>query len=531
LLVLVVAAVAVSLLLRHAEPFLRARIVDALSEHFHSRVELDAFHISLVDGLRAEGKGLRIWPPAEVRGVTVPSPAAPGTAQAGKPLISLEEFRFHAPLHLDPAKPIFIQTMQLRGLRINLPPRAHFEKAAAGRDAAQAAEQPRHGAGLLKFQVGAVECTDAVLVLGTSKPGKLPLEFDIARLQLTKIGPDEKMNFEAELTNAKPVGIIHSKGSFGPWQIGDPGESPIAGDYRFDHADLAVFKGIAGILTSTGHYQGTLRDITADGDADVPDFRLTHFNSPMPLHTHFHARVDGTDGDTWLEPVEAMLGHSHFWVQGQVVRVVVAEPGQQPHSKGHDIALDIKVDRARLEDFMHLVSRSGTPLLTGPVTVKAALHIPPGPEPVHERLKMDGSFDLDQARFTSPKIQGSVEQLSERAQGHPKEAKDGESGEVRSHMAGEFHMAAGEIKLPALVYKVPGAEIDLRGTYGLEGGALDFYGKARMQATVSQMVGGWKGLLLKPADRFFKKNGAGAEIPIHIEGTREDPKFGFGTGR
>jgi hypothetical protein len=33
-------------------------------------------------------------------------------------------------------------------------------------------------------------------------------------------------------------------------------------------------------------------------------------------------------------------------------------------------------------------------------------------------------------------------------------------------------------------------------------------------------------LLLKPADRFLKKDGAGTEIPIHIEGTREEPKFG-----
>ena len=48
-----------------------------------------------------------------------------------------------------------------------------------------------------------------------------------------------------------------------------------------------------------------------------------------------------------------------------------------------------------------------------------------------------------------------------------------------------------------------------------------------MQATISKMVGGWKGFLLKPADRFFKKNGAGAEIPIYIAGTRDDPHFGY----
>jgi hypothetical protein len=47
-----------------------------------------------------------------------------------------------------------------------------------------------------------------------------------------------------------------------------------------------------------------------------------------------------------------------------------------------------------------------------------------------------------------------------------------------------------------------------------------------MQATVSKMVGGWKGLLLKPADRFFKKDGAGTEVPIHIAGTYKNPEFG-----
>ena len=131
LLVLVAIAVTVSLVLHRAEPFLRAVIVQALSDHFHARVELDDFHVSLVEGLRAEGKGLRIWPPAEVRGVTVPSAATTGS---GEPLIRLDEFRFHAPLSLDPAKPIYIQVVQLRGLRISVPPKSHFEKASASQD-------------------------------------------------------------------------------------------------------------------------------------------------------------------------------------------------------------------------------------------------------------------------------------------------------------------------------------------------------------------------------------------------------------
>jgi hypothetical protein len=60
---------------------------------------------------------------------------------------------------------------------------------------------------------------------------------------------------------------------------------------------------------------------------------------------------------------------------------------------------------------------------------------------------------------------------------------------------------------------------------------LGFAGTAKMQATVSAMVGGWKGLLLKPADRFFKKDGAGTEVPIQISGTREKPQFEVDVGK
>jgi hypothetical protein len=87
------------------------------------------------------------------------------------------------------------------------------------------------------------------------------------------------------------------------------------------------------------------------------------------------------------------------------------------------------------------------------------------------------------------------------------------------------------ITLPDLKYTVPGAEIDLNGTYGVNGGLLNFTGTAKTQAKVSEMVGGWKGALLKPADRFFEKDGAGTEVPIHVEGTREQPKFGVDLGR
>ena len=193
---------------------------------------------------------------------------------------------------------------------------------------------------------------------------------------------------------------------------------------------------------------------------------------------------------------------------------------------GHVIDLKVNVDRGHIEDFLHLASHSATPLLTGNVTVKATLHIPPGKEQMHERIKLDGAFKLDQVHFTSDKIQGRIESLSLRGQGKPGELKTTDPTSIRSEMQGHFTLGGGSLDLPDLDYEVPGAQILVKGSYGLKAGTLSFVGNARMEATLSQMVGGWKGLLLKPADRYLKHNGAGADVPIHLNGTRKEPEFG-----
>ena len=69
---------------------------------------------------------------------------------------------------------------------------------------------------------------------------------------------DVAMQYEAVLTNPKPRGLIRSAGTFGPWDADDPADTPLGGDYVLEHADLGVFQGIAGILESKGHFDGTL---------------------------------------------------------------------------------------------------------------------------------------------------------------------------------------------------------------------------------------------------------------------------------
>jgi len=535
LVLLIVAAIGISILLRDAEPILRAQIVAALEQQFHAHVELDSFQMSLTGGLRAEGHGLRIWPPSPVQEIKAP------TSGDGQPLISIDDFRFRAPLHYSPNGPLRISVVELRGFVVDLPPASHFVPIAGNK--------PKGGAGgdavkkaLLNFKLDSLVCIDAVLRLETSKPGKLPLVFRISSLKLTDIQPAGTMDFTADLVNAIPKGTVHSTGKFGPWSVDDPGLSHIEGQYTFDNANLGDFKDIAGTLHSTGRYTGTLRELAVNGTTDVPNFALTHFGTAMPLHTEFNANVDATNGDTWLQPVTAVLGESHFTVEGQVVRVPESaaeaassqssgsNPRAEPPTKGHDISLMVNVPQGRMEDFLRLVSKSSTPMLTGVLNLKTSLDIPPGKEPLHLRINLKGRFLLSNAQFTSAKIQDRVNELSLRGQGLTKAKDKSGAAPAQSTMQSSFTMANGVVTLPDLVYQVPGADIALNGTYELDGGGLNFAGRAKMQATISQMIGGWKGALASPLDRFFKKDGAGTEVGIRVEGTRDDPRFSFDLG-
>ncbi|MEI9970508.1 MAG: hypothetical protein WDM87_18545 [Terracidiphilus sp.] len=318
LLVFILLGVAISIAIHRAEPMLRAAIVEKLEEHFHARVELDSFHVSLVGGLWAEGKGCAFGPSSNVAAFAVPEPIpGPNEASVPGPLIQLAEFRFSHATAIQPGEPIRIAVVQLNGLDIDIPPKPQRAHAAAKTSGAtpDSGKKP-----LLSFEIDSIDCTNAHLTIETSKPGKLPLEFAIDHVKLSHVSIGGSMQFDAQLTNPRPVGTIITSGSIGrPWVVEDPGETPVMGSYRFEHADLAVFKGIAGILNSTGKYQGVLRNLEVDGQTSTPDFRLTHFGTSLPLETQFHAVVDGTNGDTWLQPVRATLGQSHFTAEGKIV--------------------------------------------------------------------------------------------------------------------------------------------------------------------------------------------------------------------
>jgi hypothetical protein len=136
---------------------------------------------------------------------------------------------------------------------------------------------------------------------------------------------------------------------------------------------------------------------------------------------------------------------------------------------------------------------------------------------------LDGNFGVDDANWSSPAIRDQLESLSRRAQGRP---EDEDAGSSVSNLTGSFHLENGVIHFSSLSFTVPGATIDLAGTYGVRSGALGFNGHLHLQAKVSQTATGAKSFFLKAFDPFFKKGGTGSVIPITISGTRDTPIFG-----
>jgi hypothetical protein len=500
LIAVVVLGVIAEVVVHRALPILKGRVIETLSTRFNSRVELDGFDVSVVKGLEVSGSGLRIFPEDEVV-----------AAGAKDPLIALGHFSFHADWSGLFADPMHVGAVHVTRMVIHIPPKEMR---------AQAPKGQRH-IGKIKIVVEEIVCDDSKLVIGTAKPDKDPKDFELSHIVLKNVGPTKPWDYDATLVNAIPKGDIHAKGTFGPWSNDNPGDSTVTGHYTFDHADLNTIKGLGGMLSSVGEFTGQLDNIVVDGTTETPDFSLDTANHAMPLHTKFHAIVDGTSGDTYLQPVNARLGGSDFSCSGAIINV---------KGKGHIIDLDVNVPNGRIQDFLQLAVKTTPVVMTGRLEMKTKLHIRPGNESVSKKIGLRGGFTLLQIHFTNPEVEDKVDMLSLRAQGDPKDAKPG-AEDVHSQMTGQFVMDAGKLSFSKLNYALPGAMVALTGEYSLDGERFEFEGKLRTDAKVSQMVASkWKSILLKPVDPFFKKNGAGAEIPVKISGTKSAPKFGLDLG-
>ena len=506
-------AIFVSYFISHAVPILRARVIQTLSARFESRIELPDFDVSLANGLAVHGTNLKIFSQVE-----------PAASIPQQPIISVREFRFQTGFRNLFRTPMHVDTLYIHGLVLDIPHHQPAESSSAKpqaggvtRSASTQAQWPAQ----FSIIVDKLVFDDTQVVIA-HKPGKSPTILQITKLTMKNVGPGQPMPFEATLINPRPVGNIDSQGLFGPFHETEPRDTPVSGGYSFTHADLSTFHGLSGILSSTGSYRGTLGNIEVNGTTDTPDFRLATSGHPLDLQTDFHAIVDGTDGDTYLEPVVARFLNSSLTATGKIVRTA------EPH--GHDLELNVAIDHARIQDLLQLAVKTEPPVLEGPVVMHTRMSLPPGPENVMDRLKLDGTFKILDGTFSSDKIQDRINDLSLRAQGKPKLVKQEGHVTIPSDLNGTFRLENGLMTFSQFEFSVPGVLSYVHGQYSLDGNLFDFHGTLKLKAKLSQLTTGWKSMLLKPVDPFFSKDGAGTEIPFRVSGTRSEPHFGLDFG-
>jgi hypothetical protein len=495
-LLLIGAVVLLSLMMR-ISPHVRDRAVAALTDRFQSDVELASLDIAVFPRPGITGTGLTL----RHKGRTdVP------------PLIQIASFSASAGVFGLVRSPLRLNSVTLQGLHITIPPGGVHQATA---DTRQASGDRRQSSDWSTIVIDEIVSRDARLVIVPRDPGKLPRVFDIHDLVMHGLGDGGGATFDAVLTNPTPRGRITSHGTFGPWHAEEPSRTPVRGEYSFDEANLNTIKGIAGTLSSKGTYSGMLERIAVAGETTTPDFSIDRAEQPVPLKTRFQAVVDGTNGDTWLERVEARVVETLIVARGAVVRT--------EDVKGRQIALDVTIDDGRIEDVLKLAMKEATPVMTGRMRLSTKFLLPAGDRAIIDKLELAGNFSLDQARFSNVNIQQRINELSQRGKGAPA----GNGSNVVSKLSGTFMMRGGTLTFADLSFAVPNAVVQLAGTFDVKRELLDFSGDLLLDATLAETTSGWKSMVARVAQPLFRRKGGGSKLPIRISGSVNKPEFGL----
>jgi hypothetical protein len=150
---------------------------------------------------------------------------------------------------------------------------------------------------------------------------------------------------------------------------------------------------------------------------------------------------------------------------------------------------------------------------------------------VIDKLRLAGRFAIDGGRFSDPAVQQKINEMSLRASGKLAQVKNQPATPaVASDFKGQFALNDGVLRIPTLVFDIPGAAVRLSGSYSLRPETIAFSGNLYMDAKISQTVTGWKSWLLKIADPLFREDGQ-TVVPVKIGGTRKAPAFTVDVGR
>jgi AsmA-like C-terminal region len=342
-----------------------------------------------------------------------------------------------------------------------------------------------------------------------------PLQFEVHKGLIQDVRWGAPLQYKLEFHNPNPPGEISVQGKFGAWTTGHPGDTPISGDYTFEHADLSVYGGIRGFLSSKGKFEGILQHINVMGDTDTPDFEVEAGGHKVKLTSKFDAYVDGIRGDTYLKRVEGHLGRTTIIADGSIA--------SSPNHPGKSAEIELTTRRGRIEDLLGLFVSAPRSPMSGEVSLGTKAEIPPGDQGFLRKVKLDGAFGIDAGKFSNTDTQKDVDTLSAGARGENKD--DPET--VMTDLKGSVTLVGGLAHFSDLSFTIPGAHARMQGAYDLISHKIDLHGKLRVDTRISKTSTGFKSLLLKMMDPIFKKKNKGEIVPVHIAGTYEKPEFGL----
>ncbi len=367
-----------------------------------------------------------------------------------------------------------------------------------------------------KLTIGEIIADGATIEVASKNADKQPLRFEFHQASFSDVGWKDPLNYRVKLHNPDPPGEISAEGKFGVWDQSDAGQTPVSGKFTFEQADLSVYRGIAGTLSSTGEFGGNLGHIDISGTTDTPNFEVTMGGHPVHLTTEFRAYVDATRGDTFLNRVDARFRKTHVVAKGSVAKL--------EKDRGKTARIELGTNSGRIEDLLGLFVKKERAPMSGAVSLKASVEIPPGDEPFLKKVILKGRFGINGGEFSAPSTQEGVDKLSAGARGE-KESENPET--VVTDLRGQVVLQNGVARFSDLSFGVPGAAARMHGIYNVVDHKIDLRGQMQVDSKISNTTSGAKALLLKMMDPFFKKKKKGEILPVRISGTYESPSFGL----
>jgi hypothetical protein len=349
--------------------------------------------------------------------------------------------------------------------------------------------------------------------------------FPIRMLTIQNLNKGQALAYSVDMWNPKPTGHIFSTGSFGPLNVQNLGATPLSGDFNFSSVNLHDIGNISGTLSSKGDFQGNLASIQADAASFTPDFAVG-VGQHTPFNTAVHCTINGLNGDVVIRGVDAKTAETEIHVRGGIV------------GSPKVIDVDMAVSDGRAQDVLRPFMHAEVPV-AGVIWLHAHAHVDPAKHGTGflDRLEVDGTFDVPAERLTNRGTEQKLSAFSQRAQGaKPSEPDAGAadrgsanqassaassslSTDVLSSLKGHVRILNGVLSTQQLTFQMPGAAADLSGSFSLRDDSVHLIGNLRMQSDISHATRGFKSVLMKPLIPFFKKDKAGAVIPIAVIGS------------